>query len=103
MSEQEIRTLKNEMVALTKSVNEAIEIAKKSAEVAYNASKNNNIAVADTKRSIEELKETLKPIADIYVTTKGFGKITKYIFIILSFIVALIISIKTLLPNLRIW
>lgn len=114
MSEQEIKNLRQEMIALTKSVNdyiikseahntEAIETAKRATEVAYVASSNNNSAVKELKTSIQGIQDTLEPIAKIYINTVGFGKVTKYIFFGLSFIVGLIISIRTLLPNSRLW
>lgn len=99
MSEQEIRNLKVELIALTKSVNDAIEIAKKSAEVAYVASDSARKLGTELKLKIDEINETIKPMAEIYNNITGFRNVGKYIFYFVSILVAFAVSIKTLFPH----
>ena len=99
MSEQEIRNLKAEMIALTKSVNDAIEIAKKSAEVAYVASDSARKLGVELKSKIEEINIAIKPMSEIYTNVTGFKNVGKYIFYFVSILVAFAVSLKTLFPN----
>lgn len=96
MSEQEIRNLKKEMQDLTKSVNQALEVAKASAATAYTASKNNNEAVAEIKKTIDEIKITLEPMAQIYSKTGIIWTVVKYLFTFIVILAGLLLTLKEL-------
>ncbi len=73
---------------------EVEETAKAAAATAYHISSENIRMNKELKDDIQALSDTLKPIAEIYADVNGTWKVAKWLIIVASMVIGLIISYK---------
>ena len=87
---------------LNEKVGMAIEKSDAAAQTSYHDSleriKTNN-RIANTLEAIQNELSSYKPIKEIYINVSGTGKVIKWIFVIITPIIGLLIGLKTLLKK----